>query len=178
MSLCSCTTHVLPVLSVRKRLCILYVPPKFHSLLSRGNILKLYTHPRIGCKQLMCNNKNSQNRDQTYDKNQSLSGTMCDTLFYCNSGLVSSRLRNVYSVISVEIERLKLRQSIGSSSTRVQFLHSWADLSANFAASLLRLSANLADRRSGSKSSLTFRHLWPSFFDFFLSKFFGLKAPT
>jgi len=32
-------THVLPVLSVRKRLCILCVPPKFHNLPSRGNII-------------------------------------------------------------------------------------------------------------------------------------------
>ena len=32
-------THVLPVLFVRKRLCILCVPPKFHNLPSRGNII-------------------------------------------------------------------------------------------------------------------------------------------
>jgi len=37
LSLSSFLTHVLPVLSVRKRLCILCVPPKFHNLPSREN---------------------------------------------------------------------------------------------------------------------------------------------
>jgi len=36
--LCSFPTHVLPVLSVRKHLCIVCVPPKFHNLPSCGNI--------------------------------------------------------------------------------------------------------------------------------------------
>jgi len=39
VSLCSFPTHILPVLSVRKRLCILCVLPKFHNLPSRGNII-------------------------------------------------------------------------------------------------------------------------------------------
>jgi len=39
LSLSSFPTHVLPVLLVRKRLCILCVPPKFHNLPSRGNIV-------------------------------------------------------------------------------------------------------------------------------------------
>ena len=38
LSLSSFPTHVLPVLSLRKRLCNLCVPPKFHNLPSRGNI--------------------------------------------------------------------------------------------------------------------------------------------
>jgi len=44
VSLCSFPTHVLPVLSVRKRSCILRVPPKFHNLSSRGNITAKYKH--------------------------------------------------------------------------------------------------------------------------------------
>jgi len=44
LSLCSFPTHVLPVLSVRKRLCILCVPPKFHNLPSRGNITGSFVH--------------------------------------------------------------------------------------------------------------------------------------
>jgi len=37
--LSSFPTHALPVLFARKRLCILCVPPKFHNLPSRGNII-------------------------------------------------------------------------------------------------------------------------------------------
>jgi len=44
LSLCSFPTHVLPVLSVRKRSCIFRVPPKFHNLSSRGNITAKYKH--------------------------------------------------------------------------------------------------------------------------------------
>jgi len=40
-SLSSFPTHVLPVLLVRMRLCILCVPPKFHNLPSRGNIVMI-----------------------------------------------------------------------------------------------------------------------------------------
>jgi len=39
MSLSSLPTHVLPVLSIRKLLCILCEPPKFHNLPLRGNII-------------------------------------------------------------------------------------------------------------------------------------------
>ena len=41
LSLCSFPTHVLPILSVRKRLCILCVPPKFHNLPSRECVCQL-----------------------------------------------------------------------------------------------------------------------------------------
>jgi len=39
LSLSSFPSQVLPVLFVRKRLCILCVPPKFHNLPPRGNII-------------------------------------------------------------------------------------------------------------------------------------------
>ena len=54
LSLCSFPTHVLPVLSVRKRLCILCVPPKFHNLPSRGNIIMKWVMTKITPSKRSC----------------------------------------------------------------------------------------------------------------------------